>query len=1032
MNDTAQAPLILVDGSSYLYRAFHALPPLTTSKGQPSGAIKGVLNMLKSLLKQYPEAPVVVVFDAKGKTFRDDMFPEYKAQRPPMPDDLRSQIEPLHQAIRAMGLPLLCVEGVEADDVIGTLAQQGEAAGRSVVVSTGDKDMAQLVTEKVTLVNTMTDTVMDIPGVKDKFGIGPELIIDFLALMGDKVDNIPGVPGVGEKTALALLQGIGGLDAIYADLDQIAPLGFRGSKTLGKKMAEHKEMAYLSYELATIKCDVELDVTIDDLVLAPQDTDTLKAMYAELEFKTWLNALNRAESQSDKVAEDSATAAEVEQIADDAAEEPVIAGEYDTVLTEAEFNAWLEQLKAADQFAFDTETTSLDYMQAEIVGVSFAVEAGKAAYVPVAHDYMGAPEQLDRDWVLAQLKPLLEDPAKGKIGQHLKYDINVLANYGIELKGVASDTMLASYVLNSTATRHDMDSLSSKYLGHTTISFEQVAANDGGTVSEQFDLLGDSAAQENSELKALEMKIYALAGETFDISSQKELADVLYVKNGIPVKDKTKSGGSTSLSALKRLARDYELAKLVFDYKTLEKTNKDQAGLGKALLPFNKIKIEKAAPYAAEDADITLRLHNKLLPMVQSEGRLGELLKDVELPLVPVLSRIERNGTKIDSEKLLKQSKQITVRLRELESEAYELAGKEFNLGSPKQLGEILYAEMKLPVKKKTPSGKPSTSEEALQELALDYPLPKLIMEHRGLNKLMSTYTDKLPQMISERTKRLHTSYHQAVTATGRLSSSDPNLQNIPIRTEEGRRIRQAFVAEEGYSIVAADYSQIELRIMAHLSGDKGLLDAFQNDQDVHRATAAEVFGCSPENVTADQRRSAKAINFGLIYGMSAFGLARQLHIERNQAQIYIERYFERYPGVARYMDTIRESAKEKGYVETLFGRRLYLPEINARNGAMRKAAERTAINAPMQGTAADIIKRAMIAVDQWLQAGEDEACKNVHMIMQVHDELVFEVPTGQVEVFKAALKPYMENAAELDVPLLVEADSGDSWDQAH
>ncbi len=930
MNDTAQAPLVLVDGSSYLYRAFHALPPLVTSKGQPSGAIKGVLNMLKSLLKQYPEAPVVVVFDAKGKTFRDDMFPEYKAQRPPMPDDLRAQIEPLHQAIRAMGLPLLCVEGVEADDVIGTLAQQGEAAGRSVVVSTGDKDMAQLVTEKVTLVNTMTDTVMDIPGVKDKFGIGPELIIDFLALMGDKVDNIPGVPGVGEKTALALLQGIGGLDAIYADLDQIAPLGFRGSKTLGKKMAEHKEMAYLSYELATIKCDVELDVTIDDLVLAPQDTDTLKAMYAELEFKTWLNALSRAESQSDKVAEDSATAAEVEQIAEDAAEEPAITGEYDTVLTEAEFNVWLELLKAADQFAFDTETTSLDYMQAEIVGVSFAVEAGKAAYVPVAHDYMGAPEQLDRDWVLAQLKPLLEDPAKGKIGQHLKYDINVLANYGIELQGVASDTMLASYVLNSTATRHDMDSLSSKYLGHTTISFEQIA------------------------------------------------------------------------------------------------------GKGAKQLTFNQIEMEQASPYAAEDADITLRLHQKLLPMVAKEGRLPELLSDIELPLVPVLSRIERNGAKVDVNKLGAQSQQMSERLVELERDAFELAGKEFNLSSTKQLGEILYDQMQLPVLKKTPKGKPSTAEAVLQELALDYPLPKLIMEHRSLSKLKSTYTDKLPQMINPKTGRIHTSYHQAVTATGRLSSSDPNLQNIPIRTEEGRRIRQAFVAEEGFSIVAADYSQIELRIMAHLSGDKGLLDAFQNDQDVHRATAAEVFGCSPEDVTSDQRRSAKAINFGLIYGMSAFGLAKQLHIENKQAQIYIERYFERYPGVARYMDSIRESAKEQGYVETLFGRRLYLPEINARNGAMRKAAERTAINAPMQGTAADIIKRAMIAVDQWLQAGEDEACKNVRMIMQVHDELVFEVPTGQVEAFKAALKPYMEHAAELDVPLLVEADSGENWDQAH
>ncbi len=933
MNDTAQAPLVLVDGSSYLYRAFHALPPLTTSKGQPSGAIKGVVNMLKSLLKEYPQSPVVVVFDAKGKTFRDDMYAEYKANRPPMPDELRSQIAPLHQTIQAMGMPLLCIEGVEADDVIGTLAHQGEAEGLEVVISTGDKDMAQLVTEKITLVNTMTDTVMDIPGVKDKFGIGPELIIDYLALMGDKVDNIPGVPGVGEKTALALLQGIGGLDAIYADLDQIAPLGFRGSKTLGKKMADNQEMAYLSYQLATIKLDVALDITIGELVMGQEDVEQLKELFAELEFKTWLNDLNRkgtvmpaAKAKADAAGDSVETgAAEVVE-----PEEPETPVEYDTVLTEEAFNTWLEQLKGAKEFAFDTETTSLDYMQAEIVGVSFAIEAGKAAYVPVAHDYMGAPEQLDRDWVLTQLKPLLEDPAKGKIGQHLKYDINVLGNYGIELQGVASDTMLASYVLNSTATRHDMDSLSSKYLGHTTISFEEIA------------------------------------------------------------------------------------------------------GKGAKQLTFNQIEMEQAAPYAAEDADITLKLNQNLIPQVSEHDSLKKLLDEIELPLVPVLSRIERNGAKVDVNKLGTQSQQMAERLVELERDAFELAGKEFNLSSTKQLGEILYDQMQLPVLKKTPKGKPSTAEAVLQELALDYPLPKLIMEHRSLSKLKSTYTDKLPQMINPKTGRIHTSYHQAVTATGRLSSSDPNLQNIPIRTEEGRRIRQAFVAEEGYSIVAADYSQIELRIMAHLSGDKGLLEAFQNDQDVHRATAAEVFGCAPEDVTADQRRSAKAINFGLIYGMSAFGLAKQLHIERKQAQIYIERYFERYPGVSRYMDTIRDSAKEQGYVETLFGRRLYLPEINARNGAMRKAAERTAINAPMQGTAADIIKRAMIAVDQWLQAGDDEACENVRMIMQVHDELVFEVPTEQVEAFKAALKPYMENAAELDVPLLVEADSGDSWDQAH
>ncbi|WP_051205891.1 DNA polymerase I [Oceanospirillum maris] len=1052
MNDTTQLPLVLVDGSSYLYRAFHAMPPLNTSKGQPSGAIKGVINMLKSLLRQYAGSPVVVVFDAKGKTFRDDMYSEYKAHRPPMPDDLRRQIAPLHQAIKAMGMPLLCIEGVEADDVIGTLAEQGEMAGRSVVVSTGDKDMAQLVTEKVTLVNTMTNTLMDIQGVHDKFGIGPELIIDFLALMGDSVDNIPGVPGVGEKTALGLLQGLGGLDTIYADLDKIPELGFRGAKTLPKKMAEHKEMAYLSYKLATIKCDVDLGITLDELVMAPQDTETLKTLYAELEFKSWLNDLNREESQPSRISKETAvpikdidavsktvdlkTTKPLAEALVDAetinADEPEIICEYDTVLTQADFNQWLDQLKAAEQFAFDTETTSLDYMQAQIVGVSFAVEAGKAAYVPVAHDYLGAPKQLDRDWVLNQLKPLLEDPSKGKIGQNLKYDINVLANYGIELQGVYSDTMLASYVLNSTATRHDMDSLSAKYLGHTTISFKEVAANNGEEASGQIDLLGDSVPQESSELKTLEEKIYALAGEKFDIGSQKELADILYVKKGLPVKDKTKSGGSTSLSALKRLSRDHELAKLIFDFKTLEKSQKDDAGLGKSLLPFNKIRLDKAAPYAAEDADITLRLHNKLWPMVQKVGRLVDLLTDVELPLVPVLSHIEHNGAKIDTAKLAEQSQQITARLIDIEADAYALAGKEFNLGSPKQLGDILYEEMALPVKKKTPKGKPSTSEEALQELALDYPLPKLIMEHRGLSKLKSTYTDKLPQMVNARTGRIHTSYHQAVTATGRLSSSDPNLQNIPIRTEDGRRIRQAFIPEAGNLIVAADYSQIELRIMAHLSGDKGLLEAFKNNQDVHKATAAEVFGCELDQVTNDQRRSAKAINFGLIYGMSAFGLAKQLHIERGQAQVYIDRYFDRYPGVARYMDTIRENAKEQGYVETLLGRRLYLPEINAGNGAMRKAAERTAINAPMQGTAADIIKKAMINVHHWLSEDKDPVCQNVKMIMQVHDELVFEVPAEQVENFKLALKPFMENAVILDVPLLVETDSGENWDQAH
>lgn len=945
MNDATLLPLVLVDGSSYLYRAFHAMPPLMTSKGQPTGAIKGVVNMLKSLLRQYPRSPVVVVFDAKGKTFRDDLYAEYKAQRPPMPDDLRLQIEPIHQTIKALGMPILCIEGVEADDVIGTLAHQAEQQGRSVVISTGDKDMAQLVTDKVTLVNTMTDTVMDIPGVHEKFGIGPELIIDFLALMGDKVDNIPGVPGVGEKTALGLLQGLGGLDSIYANLDKIETLSFRGAKTLAKKMAEHQEMAYLSYQLATIKLNVELDINIDQLVMAPQDIATLKTIYAELEFKSWVTELERqavepAAYQATQQAtefelteppstETQSALAPVEQ-APVEAPSPISQAGYETVLTEAEFNHWLKQLQAAPAFAFDTETTSLDYMQADIVGVSFAIEAGKAAYVPVAHDYMGAPEQLDRAWVLAQLKPLLEDPNKGKIGQNLKYDMSVLARYDIQLKGIADDTMLASYVLNSTATKHNMDDLSERYLGHSTIHFEQIA------------------------------------------------------------------------------------------------------GKGSKQLTFNQIELEQAAPYAAEDADITLRLHQVLKSELSHQPSLQQLLTTIELPLVPVLSSIERNGAKVDLHKLGEHSQEMSARLIQLEREAFELAGREFNLSSPKQLGEILYEEMKIPVKKKTPKGQPSTAEAVLQELALDYPLPKLLMEHRSLSKLKSTYTDKLPQMINPATGRIHTSYHQAVTATGRLSSSDPNLQNIPIRTEEGRRIRQAFVAEAGFSIVAADYSQIELRIMAHLSGDKGLLSAFQQDQDVHRATAAEVFGCTVDEVSSDQRRSAKAINFGLIYGMSAFGLAKQLNIGQAQAKIYIERYFDRYPGVRRYMDEIRVSAKELGYVETLFGRRLYLPEINARNGAMRQAAERTAINAPMQGTAADIIKRAMINVQRWLAEGQDPACQNVKMIMQVHDELVFEVPDAQVEAFKQALKPYMENAAQLDVPLLVEAGSGANWDQAH
>jgi DNA polymerase-1 len=901
------APIVLVDGSSYVYRAFHALPMLTTSDGRNTGAVRGVISMLRRLVADYPDSPVAVVFDAKGKTFRDEMFSEYKANRPPMPDELREQIEPIHAIVKAMGLPFLCVEGVEADDVIGTLARQASEGGRDVVISTGDKDMAQLVDSHTTLVNTMTDTVMDEKGVEDKFGIPPSLIIDFLALMGDKVDNIPGVPGVGEKTALALLQGLGGLDAIYEDLERVAELSFRGAKTMGAKLEAEKDKAYLSHALATIKTDLELEQAPEELSNTEADRDVLVDWFTRLEFRSWLDEL-LGEGGS---AAEPASAVEVN---------------YDLVTEQAALDAWVAELEAADLFAFDTETTSLDYMEARVVGLSFAVEAGRAAYVPLAHDYLGAPEQLDRDAVLEQLRPLLEDESQAKVGQNLKYDASVLANHGIELRGIRFDTMLESYVLDSTGTRHDMDSLALKYLGTKTIHFEDIA------------------------------------------------------------------------------------------------------GKGAKQLSFNQIKVEEAGPYAAEDADITLRLHEALWPRLEGQGALTSVFTDIELPLVPVLSRIERQGALISRELLQTQSSELGQRLEELKGRAHELAGQEFNLGSPKQLGEILFEKLELPVIKKTPKGAPSTAEDVLAELALDYPLPKLLLEYRSLSKLKSTYTDKLPEMINPRTGRVHTSYHQAVTATGRLSSSDPNLQNIPIRTEEGRRIRQAFVAPEGYRIVAADYSQIELRIMAHLSSDEGLLTAFREGQDVHRATASEVFEVGLEEVSAEQRRKAKAINFGLIYGMSAFGLAKQLHLGRNEAQQYIDRYFERYPGVQEYMDRTRALAKEQGYVETLFGRRLYLPEINARNKMRVQAAERTAINAPMQGTAADIIKKAMLAVDDWLGQGGADA----RMIMQVHDELVLEVARGEVAAVCDRLCELMSGAAELAVPLLVEAGVGDNWDEAH
>lgn len=914
----SQAPLVLVDGSSYLYRAFHALPPLTTSKGMPTGAVKGVLNMLKSLRKQYPDSLFAVVFDAKGGTFRDAMFAEYKANRPSMPDDLRVQVEPLHASVRALGYPLLCVEGVEADDVIGTLARSSAAQGRPVIISTGDKDMAQLVDGHITLVNTMTGSVLDVAGVHEKFGVGPEHIIDFLALMGDKVDNIPGVPGVGEKTAVGLLTGIGGgLSDLYANLDKVPALAIRGAKTLPAKLEEHRDAAFLSYELATIKVDVPLDVEVDALVCGEPDREALLALYTEMEFKSWVAEVQRdAAKAGDDVAPVESPAAKAEP-------------KYETILDQVRFDAWLEKLRQAPLFAFDTETTGLDAQQAQLVGLSFAVEPHEAAYVPLAHDYEGAPAQLDREAVLLAMKPLLEDPAKAKVGQNAKYDINILANGSpaIDMRGVAYDTMLESYVLNSTATRHDMDSLAQKYLDHTTIAFEDIA------------------------------------------------------------------------------------------------------GKGAKQLTFNQIHLDKAGPYAAEDADITLRLHHALQARLAQTPSVQPVLMDIEMPLVPVLAKIERQGALVDAALLQVQSGELGVKMAELEQRAYELAGEEFNLGSPKQLGSILYDKLGMPVLSKTAKGQPSTAEAVLDELAEQgYPLPEVLMQYRSLSKLKSTYTDKLPGQINPRTGRIHTSYQQAVAATGRLSSSDPNLQNIPIRTAEGRRIRQAFIASPGYKLLAADYSQIELRIMAHLAKDEGLLHAFRNDLDVHRATAAEVFGVALEDVTTDQRRKAKAINFGLIYGMSAFGLAKQIGVDRKQSQDYIDRYFARYPGVLAYMERTRAQAAEQGFVETLFGRRLYLPDINAKNPALRKGAERTAINAPMQGTAADIIKRAMVNVDNWLT----ESGLDARVILQVHDELVLEVREDLVQQVKDEIRQHMSKAAELDVPLLVEAGIGANWDEAH
>ena len=903
MTTQTEKPLVLVDGSSYLYRAFHGMPSLTNSQGEHTGAIYGVVNMLRSLLREYEPEHIAVVFDAKGKTFRDDMYSDYKANRAPMPDDLRSQVEPIHEIVRAMGLPLVIIPGVEADDVIGTLAVQATECGMKTLVSTGDKDMAQLVDDSVTLINTMTGQVSNPDSVVEKFGVRPDQIIDYLALVGDKVDNVPGVPKCGPKTAVKWLTEHNDLTTVMETADTV-----KGK--IGESLRASLDQLPLSKQLVTIKCDVELDDTPESLQRTAPNTEVLRELFGRFEFKTWL---------AEQIDNDASGAAE-------SSPQQTQEVEYQTILTKKDFNQWLKRLKKAKLFAFDTETTSLDYMQAEIVGVSFAIEQGRAAYVPVAHDYVGAPAQLDRDWVLNELKPLLEDREQAKLGQNLKYDRNVLANHGIKLNGIAHDTMLESYVLDSTATRHDMDSLALKYLSHKTIHYEDVA------------------------------------------------------------------------------------------------------GKGKSQLTFNQVELEKAGPYAAEDADITLRLHNVLWPKLEADETLKKVYQQIEIPLLSVIADIERDGVLVDADMLAKQSVELTTRIDEVEADAFKVAGEEFNLGSPKQLQAILFEKMELPVRKKTPKGQPSTAEAVLQELAGEFDLPRLILEYRSLSKLKSTYTDKLPLMINEKTGRVHTSYHQAVAATGRLSSSDPNLQNIPVRSEEGRRIRQAFVPSPGFKIVAADYSQIELRIMAHLSKDEGLLKAFAEGEDVHRATAAEVFGVERDAVTSDQRRSAKAINFGLIYGMSAFGLAKQIDVTRTEAQQYIDLYFERYPGVKTFMEQTREDARDKGYVETVFGRRLYVPDIKASNMQRRQYAERTAINAPMQGTAADIIKRAMLACAEWVGDDNDD----VRMIMQVHDELVFEIAEPVLDPTIEKIVASMSNAAELSVPLEVSVGVGKNWEQAH
>ncbi len=930
MTDKDSNPLILVDGSSYLFRAYHSMSQMgfTNSAGQATGAIYGVINMLKSLCKQYDSQRVVVIFDAKGKTFRNDIYPDYKANRPPMPDDLRGQIAPLHNIIKALGLPLYAVEGVEADDVIGTLSRQACEQELLTIISTGDKDMAQLVNPKVSLINTMTNQFLDVKGVEEKFGIPPKHIVDFLALMGDKVDNIPGVTGVGEKTALGLIQGIGGIDEIYKNLDKVKDLPIRGAKKLAEKLQNEEAEARLSYQLATIKLDVPLPFSLEDLHMSEPDKELLEVYFEEFEFRSWLKNLKAGQDplprghQEQTSKEDSKSNDAINQ----ASASSIDKSRYETILTKQDLQKWIKKMQQCELLAMDTETTSLNIIAAELVGISFATAAGEAAYLPLNHRYPGVPEQLDQDWALAQLKPLLEDPKLRKVGQNIKYDQSVLKNVGINLQGVAFDTMLESYVSNSVANRHDMNSLAMKYLDHECISFEAIA------------------------------------------------------------------------------------------------------GKGKKQLTFDQIDLQIAAEYAAEDADVTLQIHQALWPILEKQEGPKSVFEEIEVPLIEVLSCIEYRGVLIEAGFLQKKSHDFGLRILELEKKAYELAGQPFNLASPKQLQEILFEKMGLPVLKKTPKKQPSTAEEVLVQLALDYPLPKVIMEYRGLSKLKSTYTDKLPQAIQPKTGRVHTSYHQAVAATGRLSSSDPNLQNIPIKTPEGRSIREAFIAPKGYKILAADYSQIELRIMAHLSQDPGLLQAFSEGLDVHKATAAEVFDTPLEKVTSEQRRHAKAVNFGLIYGMSRYGLAKQLNISNDEAANYIDTYFARYPGVGEYMESTKEKAKQLGYVETLFGRRLYLPEINASNGMRRQAAERTAINAPMQGSAADIIKIAMLDVHQWIKQDQPEC----FMVMQVHDELVFEVKEEKVEAYQAIIQQRMTDAVELSIPLVVDIGVGENWEEAH